>query len=119
MATSDYYYVDKSLMIRDFINSKPMVSLFSCQRHLGKTLNMDILRVFFEKTEKDTSIYFQDKLIWQCGDEYTTYQGKYSVIFLTFKDLKCPTLYETTQMSLQLLSLILHSTNIIIKKPLL
>lgn len=95
LATTDYYYVDKTLLIRDFIDSKPMVSLFTRPRRFGKTLNMDMLRVFFEKNDEDTSIYFQDKLIWQCGEEYTAYQGKYPVIFLTFKDVKCSDWSET------------------------
>ena len=64
-ATSDYYYVDKTLMIRDFLDTKPMVSLFTRPRRFGKTLNMDMLRVFFEKTPEDTSAYFTDKKIWQ------------------------------------------------------
>ncbi len=88
-ASSNYYYVDKTLLIRDFLNARPMVSLFTRPRRFGKTLNMDMLRVFFEKTEEDTSTYFKDKKIWECGDNYTKYQGKYPVIFLTFKDVKC------------------------------
>ncbi|MGN8626979.1 AAA family ATPase [Bulleidia sp. HCP3S3_G12] len=47
-ATTNYYYVDKTLMIRDFLDAKPMVSLFTRPRRFGKTLNMDMLRVFFE-----------------------------------------------------------------------
>lgn len=49
-ATTSYYYVDKTLLIRDFLDTKPMVSLFTRPRRFGKTLNMDMLRVFFEKT---------------------------------------------------------------------
>jgi len=94
-ATADYYYVDKTLLIRDFLDNKPMVSLFTRPRRFGKTLNMDMLRVFFEKTEEDTSIYFKDKKIWKCGDEYTAYQGRYPAIFLTFKDVKCSSWEET------------------------
>ena len=59
-ATSDYYYVDKTLLIRDFLDRKPLVSLFTRPRRFGKTLNMDMLRVFFEKTDDDTSKYFQE-----------------------------------------------------------
>ena len=88
-ASSNYYYVDKTLLIRDFLDSRPMVSLFTRPRRFGKTLNMDMLRVFFEKTAEDTSIYFIDKKIWECGDNYVKHQGKYPVIFLTFKDVKC------------------------------
>lgn len=46
-ATTNYYYVDKTLLIRDFLNAIPMVSLFTRPRRFGKTLNMDMLRVFF------------------------------------------------------------------------
>ena len=94
-ATSDYYYVDKTLLIRDFLDRKPLVSLFTRPRRFGKTLNMDMLRVFFEKTGEDTSKYFQDKLIWQCGEEYTSYQGKYPVVYLSFKDVKYPSWEQT------------------------
>ena len=94
-ASTQYYYVDKTLMIRDFLDTMPKVSLFTRPRRFGKTLNMDMLRVFFEKTDEDTSVYFRDKNIWKCGEKYTSYQGKYPVIFLTFKDVKFQTWEET------------------------
>lgn len=105
LATTGYYYVDKTLMIRDFLDKKPMVSLFTRPRRFGKTLNMDMLRVFFEKTNEDTSVYFKDKQIWQCGDYYTKHQGQYPVIFLTFKDVKSMTWEETFQIIRRLISL--------------
>lgn len=105
LATTGYYYVDKTLMIRDFLDKKPMVSLFTRPRRFGKTLNMDMLRVFFEKTNDDTSVYFKDKQIWQCGDYYTKHQGQYPVIFLTFKDVKSMTWEETFQKIRRLISL--------------
>ena len=105
LATTGYYYVDKTLMIRDFLDKKPMVSLFTRPRRFGKTLNMDMLRVFFEKTNEDTSVYFKDKQIWQCGDYYTKHQGQYPVIFLTFKDIKSMTWEETFQKIRRLISL--------------
>lgn len=105
LATTGYYYVDKTLMIRDFLDEKPMVSLFTRPRRFGKTLNMDMLRVFFEKTNEDTSVYFKDKQIWQCGDYYTKHQGQYPVIFLTFKDVKSMTWEETFQKIRRLISL--------------
>lgn len=105
LATTGYYYVDKTLMIRDFLDKKPMVSLFTRPRRFGKTLNMDMLRVFFEKTNEDTSVYFKDKQIWQCGDYYTKRQGQYPVIFLTFKDVKSMTWEETFQKIRRLISL--------------
>lgn len=104
-ATTNYYYVDKTLLIRDFLNAIPMVSLFTRPRRFGKTLNMDMLRVFFEKTPEDTSIYFKDKYIWQCGDYYTKHQGQYPVIFLSFKDVKCSSWQEIFQKISKLISL--------------
>lgn len=87
-AQEEYYYVDKTLLIKEFLDQKPLVSLFTRPRRFGKTLNMDMLRVFFEISDKNTSKYFADKNIWQCGEEYRSHQGKYPVIFLTFKDVK-------------------------------
>ncbi len=95
LASTEYYYIDKTLMIRDFIDERPMVSLFMRPRRFGKTLNMDMLRTFFEKTDEDTSRFFTDKKIWACGEKYRAYQGKYPVIFITFKDLKYSTWEET------------------------
>lgn len=60
---------------------------------------------FFEKTPEDTSIYFKDKYIWQCGDYYTKHQGQYPVIFLSFKDVKCSSWQETFQKISKLISL--------------
>lgn len=95
LASTEYYYVDKTMLIKDFIDERPMVSLFTRPRRFGKTLNMDMLRTFFEKTSEDTSIYFKDKMIWNCGQKYRNYQGQYPVIFVSFKDIKCEN-WETT-----------------------
>lgn len=90
-AVTRYYYIDKTLLIRDFIDALPKVSLFTRPRRFGKTLNMDMLRVFFERTSADTSVYFKNKAIWACGDYYRSFQGKYPVIYLSFKDVKYAT----------------------------
>lgn len=95
LASTEYYYIDKTMMIKDFIDERPMVSLFTRPRRFGKTLNMDMLRTFFEKTDEDTSVYFKDKTIWSCGRKYRDHQGRYPVIFVTFKDIKCET-WEAT-----------------------
>lgn len=95
LASTEYYYVDKTMMIKDFLDERPMVSLFTRPRRFGKTLNMDMLRTFFEKTDADTSVYFKNKNIWACGKKYRSHQGKYPVIFLSFKDIKCDTWEET------------------------
>ena len=95
LASTEYYYIDKTMMIKDFLDERPMVSLFTRPRRFGKTLNMDMFRTFFEKTEEDTSVYFKDRKIWSCGEKYRAYQGKYPVIFITFKDIKYNTWKET------------------------
>ena len=82
----NYYYVDKTLLIKELLDERAAISLFTRPRRFGKTLNMDMLKTFFEISEEDTSIYFKDKKIWQQGEDYTQYQGKYPVIFLSFKD---------------------------------
>lgn len=82
----NYYYVDKTLMIKDILDDGTEISLFTRPRRFGKTLNMDMLRTFFEKSTEDTSRYFQDKKIWAQGEAYRRHQGKYPVIFLSFKD---------------------------------
>ena len=92
---SQHYYVDKTLMIKEFLDKKPLVTLFTRPRRFGKTLNMDMLRVFFELSNEDTSKYFVGTKIWKCGKKYREHQGKYPVIFLTFKDVKYQTWEET------------------------
>ena len=95
LASTEYYYIDKTMLIKDFLDERPMVSLFTRPRRFGKTLNMDMLRTFFEKSDEDTSVYFKNKKIWACGQKYRDYQGKYPVIFVSFKDVKCETWQDT------------------------
>lgn len=94
---SDYYYVDKTMLIKEIIDTRPKVSLFTRPRRFGKTLTMSMLRTYFERTDEDTSVYFQNMNIWKCGEKYRNYQGKYPVIFLTFKDVKFQTWNETIE----------------------
>mgnify|MGYP001053575124 CR=1 FL=1 len=92
-----YYYIDKSGLIADLLTNNSEVTLITRPRRFGKTLNMDMLRTFFERSEEDTSIYFKDKKIWSCGERYREYQGKYPVIFITFKDIK----FDSWEMSFE------------------
>lgn len=87
-AVTDYYYVDKTMLIKEFLDERAQVSLFTRPRRFGKTLNMDMLKTFFEVSTEDTSVYFSSKKIWKCGQKYRDYQGKYPVIFISFKDIK-------------------------------
>ena len=55
LITRDYYYIDKTLLIKDLLDNKADVNLFTRPRRFGKTLNMSMLQYFFEKSEKDNS----------------------------------------------------------------
>ncbi|MCR5294363.1 MAG: AAA family ATPase [Lachnospiraceae bacterium] len=100
----DCYYVDKTLLIKELIDDRSMVTLFTRPRRFGKTLAMSMLKTFFEKTEEDMSVHFQDKKIWKCGRKYRDLQGKFPVIFLSFKDVK----YSTWEDSMEAIRLVLR-----------
>ncbi len=85
---SECYYVDKTLLIRDLIDDHNMVTLFARPRRFGKTLALNMLKTFFEKTDEDTAKYFANRKIWQCGEKYRQMQAAFPVIMLTFKDVK-------------------------------
>ena len=92
-----YYYVDKTLLIKDILDARHPVSLFTRPRRFGKTLAMSMLKTFFEATEEDHSAYFTNMKIWTCGERYRQEQGKYPVIFLSFKDIKFRTWEDTLE----------------------
>jgi hypothetical protein len=83
----DLYYIDKTLLIEDLINFGGLVSLISRPRRFGKTLNMSMLKYFFEKSEKSHQALFEDKKIWKVP-QARALQGKFPLIFMTFKDTK-------------------------------
>lgn len=93
------YYVDKTFMIRDLLDRGGKVNLFTRPRRFGKTLNLSMIRRFFEREitfdGKDISNgYLFDNLeISSCGESYMAHQGKYPVISLSLKSAKQPT-YE-------------------------
>ena len=74
------FYIDKTAFIKEWWENKDIVTLITRPRRFGKTLNMDMLRVFFEISDEDTSIYFKEKAIWKCGQEYTRQQGNSSSV---------------------------------------
>lgn len=93
---SGYYYIDKSLFIKELFDLKGKVNLFIRPRRFGKTLNLSMLRYFYEdmgdskKNEENKSL-FQGLKIMEQGEEYTRHMGKYPVINLTLKSAKQPT----------------------------
>lgn len=83
-----YSFVDKTLMIKDLLDSNALVTLFTRPRRFGKTLNMSMLRRFFEKTEEDNSYLFDGLAIAEAGDKYQSYMGQYPVIGISLKGMK-------------------------------
>ena len=84
---NDYYYIDKTHFIRDVIDASAEALLLPRPRRFGKTLNLSMLRYFFEKSEADRSRLF-DGLTIRNDKVFSEHQGRYPVIYLTFKDLK-------------------------------
>ena len=82
------YFVDKSLLIQDILDSGADVHLFTRPRRFGKTLNQSMIQYFFEKQETDNSYLFEGLNISRAGEEYMEHQGKYAVITLSFKGMK-------------------------------
>ncbi len=87
------YFVDKTLMIRDILDSGAKVTLFTRPRRFGKTLNMSMLQRFFEKTDHDNSYLFEGLNITGAGEQYIAHMGQYPVISISLKGMKQPT-YE-------------------------
>ena len=93
LITRGYYYVDKTLLIKDLLNKKVGVNLFTRPRRFGKTLNLSMLKYFFEDTgepeeNQRNAELFQELAISQAGEEYTKEMGSYPVIMLTLKSAK-------------------------------
>ncbi|MEN8121663.1 MAG: AAA family ATPase [Bacteroidota bacterium] len=85
---SDSYFVDKSLFIKEVIDAEKNVLLFPRPRRFGKTLNLSMLRYFFDKNEPENEKLFTGLKIWQTGEDIKKHCCKYPVIFLSFKDAK-------------------------------
>jgi len=82
------YYVDKTGMIQELLDSNAKVNLFTRPRRFGKTLNLSMLQRFFEKTDEDNAYLFNDLNISQAGEKYMQHQGQYPVISLSLKSMK-------------------------------
>lgn len=89
----DYAYVDKTLLIEEIFEKGGEVALIPRLRRFGKTLNLSMLRYFFEKGKQDTSYLFKNLKIWK-NEKYRQLQGQFPVIFITLKDVKHATWEE-------------------------
>ena len=89
------YFVDKSLFIKEVIDSQSQIILLPRPRRFGKTLNLSMLKYYFDTNEPENSILFSKLNIWQSEAEIKEKQGKYPVIYLSFKDAKANSWNET------------------------
>ena len=92
---SEYYYVDKTMFIKEMLDLKGKVNLFTRPRRFGKTLNLSMFRYFFEDTgdkekNKQNKELFREMKIMDAGEKYTENMGKYPVINLKLKSAKQP-----------------------------
>ena len=87
LVDNGYYFIDKTLMIKELLENKETVNLFTRPRRFGKTLNMSMLQRFFEATEKSNAYLF-DGLKIAAYPEYMVYQGQYPVISISLKSMK-------------------------------
>lgn len=91
-----FYYVDKSLFIKDLLDNRSEVSLFMRPGRFGKTLSLSMIKYFFEKAldqdgKEENNLYlFEGLHIAEAGEEYTRYMGQYPVISLSLKSAKQP-----------------------------
>ena len=89
----DYYYVDKTMLIEELLVNRAPVTLFTRPRRFGKTLNMSMIKYFFDvKNKEENKKLFENLKIY--NSEYMSEQGKYPVIFISLKDLKADTWKE-------------------------
>lgn len=99
--TGGYYYVDKTWLIKELLDKKGEVNLFTRPRRFGKTLNLSMLRYFFEKPVDGVSRkpLFEGLKIMDAGERYMAEMERYPVITLTLKSAKQPT-WEMAYLSL-------------------
>lgn len=89
----EYYFVDKTLMIKELIESCTTIGLFTRPRRFGKTLNMSMIQYFFERTN-ESNAYLFDGLKISEYPECMKYQGQYPVISVSLKSMKQGTFEE-------------------------
>ena len=84
----DNYFIDKSLFIKHIIDNQSSVALITRPRRFGKTLNMSILKYYFDITAKDSKELFIGLKIMEQDEKYTSKLGNYPVIYITLKDVQ-------------------------------
>ena len=85
---SGYYYIDKTLFIKELIDKKSEVNLFTRPRRFGKSLCLSMIRYFFEKSENNCENPFLGLNIMDAGIKYTSEMNKYPVVYISFKNIE-------------------------------
>ena len=96
----NYYYIDKTMYIKDIIDNSSKVVLVTRPRRFGKTLNISMLKYYFDCRQKDNRKLFNGLKIMEQEEKYTSKLGAYPVIYLTLKDAGLMT-YEMMIMQLK------------------
>ena len=104
------YYIDKTKYIKDIINNRSKVLLITRPRRFGKTLNMSMLRYYFDCTKKDNKELFEGLKIMKQDEKYTSKLGYYPCIYLTLKDAGLQS-YELMIMQLRTLLMDIYYEN--------
>lgn len=105
MIKDDFYYADKTLLIKELLDNKTKVFLMTRPRRFGKTLGLSTIQCFFEDERDawgnkiDNQYYFNGKKIMDAGEEYVSHAGSYPVIKLSLKSAKQPD-FETAYANL-------------------
>lgn len=103
---NNYYYVDKTGLVKELLNNRSKVSLFTRPRRFGKTLSLSMLKYYFEVVydqngnKEDKGSLFKGLEIMAAGSEYTNHMGQYPVISLSLKSAKQPD-FETAYIMLK------------------
>ena len=104
------YYIDKTMYIKDIIDNKAAVVLITRPRRFGKTLNMSMLKYYFDCTKKDSKELFEGLKIMEQDEKYTSKLGYYPCIYLTLKDAGLIS-YEMMIMQLKTIMMELYYEN--------
>ncbi|MCL2065359.1 MAG: ATP-binding protein [Candidatus Cloacimonetes bacterium] len=110
----DYFFIDKTLFIKELLDNKGKITLITRPRRFGKTLNLSILRSFFD-INKDSKAYFTGLKIMEHQEIFQKYMNQYPIIFLTIKDVNCNNFDEAIEETRSLVSYIYRQNKYIIE----
>ncbi len=103
LITENGFYVDKTLFIKEWWESKDIVTLLTRPRRFGKTLNMNMLDCFFSIEYKGKGDVFQNLTIWQ-EEKYRKLQGTYPVLFFSFAGVKSDNYVDAREQIFQIIT---------------